>query len=116
MFSSNVPPRGLVRIRRLVRARADAVADRMRRLSRVADPAMRSRTDRSRSAIDAAGGIERTRLGVHSQQLLLELGVFGLELAEHEVLRVVGPVPVGADPDLEEDRLALDDRQVGRWP
>src|SRR5262249_35187404 len=32
--------------------------------------------------------------------------------AADEVLRVVGPVAVGADPDLEERRLTLDDRAV----
>ena len=51
---------------------------------------------------------------VHLEQPSLELGVLRLQLAEHEVLRVVGPVAVGADPDLEEHGLALDDRQVGR--
>ena len=62
------------------------------------------------STCPACAALER--VGVHGQQLLLELGVFGLELAEHEVLRVVGPVAVRADPDLEEHRLALDDGQV----
>ena len=56
--------------------------------------------------------VERILVDVH--QRALELGVLGLQLADDEVLRVVGPVAVGADPDLEQDRLALDDRQVAR--
>ena len=40
-------------------------------------------------------------------QALLELGVAGLELTHDEVLRVVAPVAVGDDPDLEQRRLAL---------
>src|SRR5687767_1414735 len=43
-------------------------------------------------------------------QLLLELVIAEVELARDEVLRVVAPVAVGADPDLEERRLVLGDR------
>ena len=49
---------------------------------------------------------------VHSPKRLFETGVVRLQLADHEILRVVGPVTVGANPDLEQDGLALDDRQV----
>ena len=53
---------------------------------------------------------ERARVDV--EQLPLELRVVGPQLAGAEVLRVVAPVAVGADPDLEERRLVLLDRQV----
>ena len=47
---------------------------------------------------------------VDAHQLLLELGVARIELARNQVLRVVAPVAVGTDPDLEERRLVLLDR------
>src|SRR5262245_64097509 len=54
------------------------------------------------------------RAAVDGQQALLELLVVLTQLADAEQLRVVGPVPVGADPDLEQHGLAFDDRQVAR--
>ena len=60
-------------------------------------------------AVAGRKGRSRSRV-VHSHQLLLELGVARRQLARHEVLRVVAPVAVGADPDLEERRLVLGDR------
>ena len=54
--------------------------------------------------------VERAVVDVHERGL--QLGVLRLQLADDEVLRVVGPVAVGADPDLEQDGLALDHGQV----
>jgi hypothetical protein len=54
------------------------------------------------------------RAAVNSQQLLEQLVVAGLELARADVLRVVAPVAVGADPDLEQGRLVLLNRPVAR--
>ena len=54
--------------------------------------------------------VERALVDVHEHRF--ELGVIRLQLAEDEVLRVVGPVAVGADPDLEQDGLALHHGQV----
>ena len=55
----------------------------------------------------------RTRpLLVDAEQPLLELPVAVRELAGDEVLRVVAPVAVGADPDLEQGRLSLHHRPV----
>ena len=98
---------GLVRVGRLVRAGADAVRDGMRRLTGVA-------------GLGDAGANEPVELGqvgpvaavshravVHAEQLLLELDVARVELARAQVLRVVAPVAVGADPDLEQGRLVL---------
>jgi hypothetical protein len=61
-----------------------------------------------------AGADRVERAVVDVQQRRLELGVLRLQLADDEVLRVVGPVAVGADPDLEQDGLALDGGQVSR--
>src|SRR5262249_20866846 len=100
--------------RRLVRAGADPVADRMGRLAGKAellDPLphepVELRHARARPAVV-------DRAAVDGQQALLELAVVLAQLADAEQLRVVGPVPVGADPDLEQHRLALDDRPVAR--
>ena len=98
----------LVRVRRLVRARADAVADRMRRLARVAElrePVAHEHVELGHARAGLAV-IDRARVDV--QQPCLELAVVGAQLADAEELRVVGPVAVGADPDLEQRRLALD--------
>src|SRR5262249_26691865 len=105
---------GLVRIRRLVRSRAHAMADWMRRLSRepdrcdpFADAAIELREAR-------AGTEEVDRIPVDAHEALLELAVPRRELADDEVLRVVAPVAVRADPDLEECWLAFDHGARGR--
>jgi hypothetical protein len=88
-----------------VGAGADAVTDRVRRVDGRPDEAVELGHRRPcRAALE--------RAGIDGEQLLLELGVLRLQLTEHDVLRVVGPVPVRADPDLEEDGLAFDDGQV----
>ena len=51
---------------------------------------------------------------VDLQQAVLELAVVRAQLAGAEELRVVGPVAVGADPDLEQRRLVGCDRPVAR--
>ena len=97
---------GLVRVRRLVRPRADAVADRVRRLAGVA------RAGEPVADQPVELGEARARAGsasiaplVHLEQRGLELAVLGAQLARAEQLRVVAPVAVGADPDLEQRRL-----------
>src|SRR5207253_4652658 len=99
---------GLVGVRRFVRAGADAVADRMRRLARIAG----GRDALADQPVEAGqlGSVPHIgdRLAVDRQQRLEQLDVARLELARAEVLRVVGPVAVAADPDLEQRRLALD--------
>ena len=47
----------------------------------------------------------RERALVDLEQRTLELAVLGLELARAEEFRVVAPVSIRADPDLEERRL-----------
>src|SRR2546425_81778 len=101
-------------VRRLVGARADPVADRMRWLAWVAG--------RGDALADApvelgearAGLAERDRVVVDDAELVEQLGVTRGQRPGAEVLRVVGPVAVGAYPDLEQRRLALDDRVGGR--
>src|SRR5262249_41074162 len=51
---------------------------------------------------------------IDRHELLLEVGVLRFQFAADDVLRVIGPVAVGADPDLEQRRLTLDDRAVRR--
>ena len=105
---------GLVRVRRLVGASADAVRDRVRGLAGEAH-GVDARADAAVELGEARSGAgERDRVLVDGQELLLELAVLLRELARDEVLRVVAPVAVGADPDLEERRLALDDGPARR--
>ena len=98
---------GLVSVRRFVCARADAVADRMARLSRIAHlrPVARASPCPARPGCHRPKGTSRCTCTPH--QVVLELGVSRVELADDQVLRVVAPVAVGADPDLEERRLVL---------
>src|SRR3970282_2628911 len=51
---------------------------------------------------------------VDGHEPLFELPVRGRELADDEVLRVIAPVAVRADPDLEQRGLAIDDGPRGR--
>ena len=74
---------------------------------------MPSRTRRSSSARPAPGPAERDRVVVDGGELVEQLRVARREGSGAEVLRVVGPVAVGADPDLEQRRLVLDDRVGG---
>ncbi len=71
---------------------------------------MPARMRRSSSREARAGPRERDRVLVHVEQRPLELAVARVQLSRDEVLRVVAPVAVRADPDLEQRRLALDDR------
>ena len=73
---------------------------------------MPSRTSRSSSGRLAPGRQWSIACAVDGEELVEELVVAGVELARADVLRVVGPVAVGADPDLEERRLVLLDREV----
>src|SRR6185503_4113078 len=104
----------LVGVRRLVGTGSDAVADRMARLAlvagrgdAVADAAVELRQAR-------AGATEPDRVVVDAGQLVEQLRVARRERSGAEVLGVVRPVAVGADPDLEQGRLVLDDRVGGR--
>src|SRR5206468_1035831 len=51
---------------------------------------------------------------VDAQELSFQLRIARVEVSRAEVLRVVAPVSVGADPDLEERRLVLLNRAVAR--
>src|SRR5206468_4243724 len=51
---------------------------------------------------------------VDGEKLLFELDVARIELPRAQVLRMVAPVAVGADPDLEQRRLVLGDRAIAR--
>ena len=104
----------LMRVGRLVRARTDAVADRVRRLAREAhrvdpgaDPAIELSEARARAR-------EVDRVVVDRDEPGFELAVLRRQLTDDEVLRVIAPVAVDADPDLEERRLAFDDGPCGR--
>ena len=113
MPSSIVAAARLVRVRRLVGARADTVADRVRRLAREAD-----RVDPGADApVELRQARARARTSAPPRRrrraALLELAVAVASDRPDEVLRVVAPVAVGADPDLEQRRLALDDGPVG---
>ena len=92
---------GLVRVGRLVGAGADAVADRMGDGDRGADRVQA----RAHAPVELGQArsrpAERDRVVVDGDQRALELGVLRLQLPADEVLRVVGPVAVGAHPDLE---------------
>ena len=86
----------------------------MRRLAREAelrDPGADAAVELGQAR---AGHAERDSRVVDAKQTGLELAIAVGEVAGHEVLRVIAPVAVGADPDLEQRRLALDDRTVGR--
>src|SRR6187402_1426312 len=99
---------------RLVGAGADAVADRMARLAREADPADPLADPPVDLGEARAGDAERDGVVVDLAQPCFELAVGVREVADDDVLRVVRPVAVGADPDLEQRRLALDDGKVRR--
>jgi hypothetical protein len=92
---------GLMRVRRLVRTRADAVRDRMSRLvgeAGLGDPRPDQPVELGKARARAAM-VER--LLVDAEERLEQLVVAGVELARADVLRVVAPVAVRADPDLE---------------
>src|SRR3954452_21601122 len=102
---------GLVCVRGLVRARSDAVCDRMRGL---VEP-----------RVDDAGpdqAVELCEAGtwpavvdcavVHAQECVEQLVVARLERPWADVFRVVAPVAVRADPDLEQRRFVLLHRTV----
>jgi hypothetical protein len=103
---------GLVGVRRLMGAGAHAVRDRMGRLARVARLGQ-SVADQAVEVGEARAGaavVDRPVVDIDEEPL--ELGVPRGELARAEVLGVVAPVAVGADPDLEQGRLVLLYRQV----
>ena len=115
MPSADLAAARLVRVGRLVGAGADAVADRVATAGRGSrSRRCPSRTRRSSSARLAPGAAEGDRVVVDGDEPLPPAPrSAACQLAADEVLRVVGPVAVGADPDLEQRRLALDDRPVG---
>src|SRR4051794_37918539 len=91
---------------------ADSVTDRMTRLPRIADFG-EARSHRSVQLGQVRAGSQAGSDGcVYRHQLLLELRIGRGQLARADVLRVVGPVAVGADPDLEQRRLVLLDGTV----
>src|SRR5262249_56135673 len=95
-----------MRVGRLVSARPDAVGDRMRRLveaglvDAAADQPVELREARAGPAV-----VERAL--VHGEQGVEQLVVTRVERPRTDVLRVVAPVAVRADPDLEQRRLVL---------
>ena len=95
-----------------MRAGADAVADRVRGLARVACVVQLFAHLPVELGHRRPGPDVLERAVVHVHERGLQLGVLRLQLAHHEILGVVGPVTVGADPDLEQDGLALDHGQV----
>src|SRR5439155_6074264 len=105
-------PSGLVRVRRLVRPRTDTVGDRMRRLLR--------KPRRRDAGSDQAVELGEARSGtavvecvpVDAEERVEQLVVAWLERARADVLRMVAPVAIRADPDLEECRLVLLHRPV----
>src|SRR5262249_1121723 len=99
---------GLVRVRRLLPASSAAAAGRMGRLAREADPRAPLADPSVQLGEARARLCELDRVVVDLHQPSLELPVLHREVTHDEVLRVVGPVPVRADPDLEQRRLALD--------
>ena len=101
-----------MRVRRLVCARAHAVRDRVRRLTGVTG--VRDTRANEPVELGQVGSVAavRDRAVVDGEELLLELDIARVELAGTEVLRVVAPVAVGADPDLEQRRLVLRDRTI----
>ena len=114
MPSRDLAAAGLVRVRRLVRAGADAVADRVATAGRGSRPRRCPRGHGGRARRGSRpGAAERDRVVVDGGELVEQLLVARRERAGAEVLRVVGPVAVGADPDLEQRRLVLDDRVGG---
>ncbi len=88
------------------------MADRVRRLPLVAGLGKPGADEPVELGKRRAGPAVIERAAVDLEQLLLELDVLGAQLARAEVLRVVGPVAVRADPDLEERRLVLLDGEV----
>src|SRR4029453_17567115 len=95
----------LVRVGRLVGASAHAVRDRVARLARVAGLGDAVADQAVELGKARAGAAVLERALVDREQLPLALGVVVAPLAGAEVLRVIAPVAVGADPDLEERRL-----------
>src|SRR5207248_9880469 len=104
----------LVCVRRLMGPRADAVRDRMARLTGVAglfDPG----ADEPVEVGELGAGTEIIDCArVYREQLVEQFVVARLELPWADVLRVVAPVAVGADPDLEQGRLVRLHRAVAR--
>src|SRR6476661_4305862 len=101
-----------MRVRRLVRTGADAVTDRVARLAGVARFGETCADALVEFGQARAGGAERDRVVVYAGEHLEQLLVLRRQHARAEVLRVVGPVAVGTDPDLEQRRLIRDDRAV----
>src|SRR5262245_32442222 len=92
--------------------RPHAVSDRMGRLAGIADLGQ-ALSDQSVELVEAcAWPAVVDRAPVHAQKARTKLLVGGCEVAGAEVLRVVAPVAVGADPDLEQRRLVLLHRPV----
>src|SRR3954452_21213868 len=102
---------GLMRVWRLVCARADAVCDRMGWLleTRVDDAGPDQAVELGEAG---AGAAVVDRAFVHAEQRVEQLVVARLERPRADVLRVVAPVAVRADPDLEQRRFVLLHRTV----
>src|SRR5207244_1669231 len=96
-----------MRVGRLVGTCADAVADRVAGLPGIA----RLCETVPHEAVELGQACAGTAVGdgavVHVAQPFEQLLVAWVEVAGADVLRVVAPVAVGADPDLEQRRLVL---------
>src|SRR5438876_10057328 len=103
-----------MRVGRLVRTRADAVRNWMRRLPRVAG-LRKSVADQDVELGETGAGPAMTeRAAVNVEQDVEQLAVDRVELPGAHVLRVVAPVTVRADPDFEQCRLVLLHEPVAR--
>src|SRR5262249_57364694 len=93
---------GLMSVRRLVRPRADAVRDRVARLAGISG-LRDSRADEPVELGELRARPEMVdRPPIDREQLVEQLVVARLERARADGLRVVAPVPVRTDPDLEQ--------------
>src|SRR6266849_10804218 len=111
---ANFSGRGPVRIRRLMGACADSVGHGMRRLAAIAG----SINPRANHAINLSqwrtGPGAVCCLAEYFQQLVQEAIVLWGETAGAEILGQVGPIAVGADPNLHERRLVFHNRAMAR--
>src|SRR6516162_3581363 len=103
---------GLMGIRRLVRARAHAVSNRMRWLSRI--------TRRGNPLPQDAINVPERRsfsntgdaIGENLQELVEQTVVLPGKPPRTNVFREIGPIAVGADPNLHQCRFILDHRTI----
>src|SRR5712672_3406436 len=102
--------RQLMRIRRLMRARSDAMSNRMRRLPRISRgidslPDDAINIAHRRAIVNGSNGIVENR-----QQLVEERVVSHGEQPGTKILRQVSPIAIRTYPNLNERRLIFDNR------